>query len=211
MNYTFENLTKESLAVITANRRNYRDNIENLGSASTFSHLNSATVDWNMEQQWNSKRAFAIKMINEQGDVVGCVFFTHTISGERHWTLRHITVFEEYRKMGVATILLNHFYNLIYTNPINIHWLRFFSDKKSIKFYEKFDFKWLGLSKSGLPYTYVKIMDSDVRTSNKLFNEIRDDEYARLNTRIKLQKQFAKLQEVWYEFKDVPDNLNKFF
>lgn len=209
--YKFVNIEKDELIELVNVRKNMHENgVEKIHhSQSSYSHFQSASVDWNMEQQWGKPNAFALKMVNEKDEIVGGIFVTHTVSGIRHWTLRHVVICEEHRNKGLATKLMAYLYNLIYTHQSNIKWLRFFSNKTSVDFYNKQGFEWLGLSKTGLPFTFVLVLDTDVKKSNALFKLVRDEEYNLI--RHKMEIQFAKLKEVWYEFKPLSNDLSNFF
>jgi len=208
--YKVSNLEREESLALAVERKVYRENVENLKSASTYSHLNSANMDWNREGRWDKDNSFAMKMTNEDDQVVALIFFSHTLRASKHWALRHFVVLEEYRNCGVASHMFKFFFKFINEHHCNVKWLRFFSDKKSIGFYEKFGFEWLGLSKTGLPFTFVRIMNDDPLTSNKLFNESRDHLYSGIDT--KIRKQLSGLKEVQHEFPSRAHNdLTRFF
>lgn len=110
-------------------------------------HINSARIDWTKEEQWGKPSSHVIAI-----DDNAWAFFTFTKREPRHCCLRHIVTRKTHRGQGLASALLNKMYLIMEEN--NVDRLRFFADKKSIKFYEKLGYSWHGLSKTGLPFFY---------------------------------------------------------
>ena len=136
------------------------------GRQSSKSHLKSALYDWRVEQQWSKDSSKVITYEDK-----GFAFITFTVRKPYYCVLRHLVTLEEYRGQGVGSKLMNLMYDEMRKRDVNI--IRFFADKPSIVFYEKLGYKWHGLSKTGLPFTYTDIDTMELLPPTKRdFNRI---------------------------------------
>jgi len=120
------------------------------GRESSKSHLKSALYDWRIEQNWDRDNCDVLTIDNK-----GFAFVTFTLRNPQYCCLRHIVTLEEYRGQGIGTLLMKKIYHEI--EKRGYVYIRLFSDKPSVGFYEKLGYKWLGTSKTGLKYTYTNI------------------------------------------------------
>ena len=133
--------------------KNLLTSIENTkgGSISSKSHLKSAIYDWNIEKQWDSPNAKVLHL-----DQKAFMFISFTKREPRHCTLRHFFVLEQYRGQNIGSEMMSYLTKEILDNKVR--YLRFFANKPSIGFYESLGYKWHGLSKTGLPFTYWDLL-----------------------------------------------------
>lgn len=120
------------------------------GRESSKSHLKSALYDWRVENNWDRENAEVLTVDNK-----GFAFITFTKRNPQYCCLRHIVTLEEYRGKGIASKLMNKMYESM--NKRGYDTIRFFADTPSVGFYEKLGYKWWGVSKTGLKYTYTNI------------------------------------------------------
>tara|TARA_R100000655_G_scaffold99933_1_gene144091 strand:+ start:4483 stop:5016 length:534 start_codon:yes stop_codon:yes gene_type:complete len=125
------------------------------GSLSSKSHLKNAIYDWNIEKQWNSPNAKVLHL-----DQKAFMFISFTKREPRHCTLRHFFVLENYRGKNIGSEMMSYLSKEILDNKVR--YLRFFANKPSIGFYESLGYKWHGLSKTGLPFTYWDLLLEDL-------------------------------------------------
>lgn len=213
MNYNMVSVSRNEMFEILENAREYRENVENLKSNSTFTHLSVACYDWNVEEKWDCPCASAMAIMD--GDVaMGVIFYAHTKRNApfllKHFSLRHMVVFEEHRGKGLSYYMMAHLFEVINSHRTNIRWLRFYSDKNTIKFYEKLGFEWFGNSHTDLPFAYTNVTSDDVKISNETFNKQKDELFLDPMDRSRLYKQYEKLKTVSYH-PPASTKLNKFF
>jgi GNAT superfamily N-acetyltransferase len=125
------------------------------GSLSSKSHLKNALYDWRIEKQWNKDSAKVFSYEDK-----GFMFISYTKREPRHCTLRHFFVLEEYRGQQIGLKMMKMLEEDMKNNYVML--LRFFANKPSIEFYEKLGYKWHGLSKTGLPFTYWNIIKKEL-------------------------------------------------
>ena len=117
------------------------------GAISSKSHLKNGLYDWRLEKQWDNPNAKVLNL-----DEKAFMFISYTKREPRHCTLRHFFVLEDNRGSGIGAEMMSYLIDEILDNKVR--YLRFFANKPSIGFYESLGYKWHGLSKTGLPFTY---------------------------------------------------------
>jgi len=121
------------------------------GSLSSKSHLKNALYDWRVEKQWDKESSKVFSLEDK-----GFMFISYTKREPRHCTLRHFFVLEQYRGKNIGAEMMKMLEEYMKENYVML--LRFFANKPSIKFYEKLGYRWHGISKTGLPFTYWNII-----------------------------------------------------
>lgn len=158
--YLLDDLDNELLSLENTNLDYLEDLLAELentkgGSLSSKSHLKNALYDWRIEKQWDSPNAKVLNLGNK-----GFMFISYTKKEPRHCSLRHFFVLEKYRGLKVGFDMMKLLEKEILDNKVR--YLRFFANKPSIGFYEKLGYKWHGISKTGLPFTYWDLLIEDL-------------------------------------------------
>jgi GNAT superfamily N-acetyltransferase len=121
------------------------------GPEGSGSHIRGAMRDYRQESWGDHPEASGLTL-----EDLGFMFVWRTSRAPRHCTLRHFFVLEEARGKGIGSRMMVGLEQHMYAH--RIRFLRFFANKPSIPFYEGLGFKWHGLSKTGLPFTYWDIL-----------------------------------------------------
>ena len=121
------------------------------GRESSPTHLNSAIVEWNINEYWNNTDAVVIST-EDKGFVFLLYTFQKNIDGidKLYCEIRHIVTLEQFRGEGVGKRLVEATAKHMKEKDCNI--LKVLSDIKSKNFYLKNGFQISGITKHGLPY-----------------------------------------------------------
>lgn len=181
----------------------------NTTADSSYSHLKSATYDWRVEQQWGKPNA-TFSAIMDGDKMVGFVCLSVTKRHPKTASIRHVSIFEPYRSGGYGrkTLELAHTWFIKH----QAQFVRFFSDKKSVKFYEKCGFQWIGLSKSGLPFTLYPLNEKEFITNQESVYNNYEETISKMPEDL-VRKQVGKLKESYFTLDTVfqGSTLNQFF
>lgn len=121
------------------------------GRESSPIHLNSAIVEWNINEYWNNDDAVIIST-EDKGFVFLLYTFQKNIDGidKLYCEIRHIVTLEQFRGEGIGKKLVEA--TIAHMKEKNSILLKVLSDIKSTGFYLKNGFKVSGITKHGLSY-----------------------------------------------------------
>lgn len=152
---------------------------------STFAHMKAAIGDWDIEKDWTREGSW-INGVKIDGKIAGMYFCTSTKKGVRHMTGRHLIVLEKYRDGLLGVTLMNSGNALAYDSGVRR--FRFFSNTPITQFHEFMGYRFWSISKTGMPFYYGPIMDTNIRKSNREVNKL-DVDFLRMTLAPELEKQ----------------------
>lgn len=117
------------------------------GEKSFRSHLNMSLTEWGNYNFWGKDHTEVIEI-----DECAYAFISFTKTGDKHCTVNHLFIKEEFRARGYFEKLKERILKSM--KERGVERLRFFATKYTIKFYERRGFNWHGLSKTGKPFYY---------------------------------------------------------
>lgn len=172
----------------------------NCTSDSSLTHLRSSLTDWRVESLFKYLHVSTFSSIEINDEIIGFACLNMTRKQPRVGTIRHFCIFEPYRSKGHGAQAME-LIHLWFTEK-GCGYVRFFSDKKSTSFYEKLGIKWLGISKTNLPFTLYPIKHKLFKVNTNLVYNDYEDTLRRLPSSV-LMSRTERLKSLNYDINQI--------